>query len=130
MTAKGSPFDPAFVEKQRQALTKLRADLLSAVKGGETDEAAIRDDSAGGPREHEDDAQKLATLELEGSLVERELERLRRVDRALKKIEEGTYGRSDLSQEVIPRERLEAAPESVFTLKEEQAREAKLITSR
>jgi DnaK suppressor protein len=125
VTAKGHPFDAAFIEKQRESLMKLRAALLSAVKDGEANEAALKDESAGGPREHEDDAQKLATLELEGSLVLRDVERLKLVDRALQKIEEGTYGLSDLSGEIIPRERLEAVPESIYTLDEEQALEAK-----
>jgi DnaK suppressor protein len=125
VTAKGRPFDAAFIEKQRESLLKLRAALLSAVKDGEANEAALKDESAGGPREHEDDAQKLATLELEGSLVLRDVERLKLVDRALQKIAEGTYGSSDMSGEVIPRERLEAVPESIYTLDEERALEAK-----
>ena len=36
--------------------------------------------------------------------------RLAQVRRALRKLEEGTYGLSDISQEPIPRERLEAIP--------------------
>jgi DnaK suppressor protein len=123
MTAKAHPLDPAFVEKQRQALLKLRVVLLNATRDGEADEAAIKDESAGGPREFEDDAQKLATLELEGNLVVRDVARLERVDRALKKIEEGTYGASDQSGQLIPQGRLEAIPESIYTLAEEQARE-------
>jgi DnaK suppressor protein len=123
MTAKAHPLDPAFVEKQRQALLKLRAVLLNATRDGEADEAEIKEESAGGPREFEDDAQKLATLELEGNLVGRDMARLERVDRALRKIEEGTYGASDQSGQLIPRERLEAIPESIYTLAEEQARE-------
>jgi DnaK suppressor protein len=103
---------------------KLREALLSAVKDAEANEAALKDEGAGGPREYEDDAQKLATLEMEGSLVVRDVERLKWVDRALQKIEEGTYGLSDLSGELIPRERLEAAPESIYTLDEEKALEA------
>jgi DnaK suppressor protein len=117
------PLDPAFVEKQRQALTKLRATLLTAAKDDEADEAATREESRGGAREYEDDAQKLATLELDGNLVVRDIERLERVDRALKKIEEGTYGSSDVSGRLIPRERLEAIPESICTVDEEKARE-------
>jgi DnaK suppressor protein len=120
---KAHPLDPAFVEKQRQTLTKLRATLLTAAKDDEADEADIKDESTGGAREYEDDAQKLATLELDGNLVVRDIARLERVDRALKKIEEGTYGSSDLSGQLIPRERLEAIPESIYTLAEEQARE-------
>ncbi len=123
MTAKAHPLDPAFVEKQRQALLKLRVVLLNATRDGEADEAAIKEESAGGPREFEDDAQKLATLELDGNLIVRDVARLERVDRALKKIEEGTYGASDKSGKLIPRERLEAIPESIYTVDEEAARE-------
>ncbi len=123
MTAKAHPLDPAFVEKQRQALLRLRATLLNATRDSEADEAEIKEESAGGPREFEDDAQKLASLELDGNLVARDVARLERVDRALKKIEEGTYGASDQSGQLIARERLEAVPESIYTLAEEQARE-------
>jgi DnaK suppressor protein len=123
VTIKGNPLDAGFIEKQRQALIKLRQSLLSAVADEEADEAAIKDESAGGPREYEDDAQKLASLELDGNLVVRDVQRLERVDRALKKIDEGTYGLSDLSGQPIARERLQAIPESIYTLTEEQARE-------
>lgn len=123
MTAKAHPLDPAFVEKQRQALLKLRVVLLNATRDSEADESEIKEESAGGPREFEDDAQKLAALELDGNLVVRDVARLDRVDRALKKIEEGTYGASDESGELISRERLEAVPESIYTLAEEQALE-------
>lgn len=125
MTTKATQLDAAFIEKQRQSLTKLRAALLSAAKDDEADEAAIKNESAGGPREYEDDAQRLATLELDGNLVVRDLQRLERVDRALKKIEEGSYGSSDMSGQLIPRARLEAIPESIYTLAEETAREQK-----
>ncbi|HWM71279.1 MAG TPA: hypothetical protein VNO35_32230 [Steroidobacteraceae bacterium] len=123
MATKAHPLDPAFVEKQRQTLLKLRASLLTAVKDDEADEADIKDEGSDGAREFEDDAQKLATLELEGNLVVRDIARLERVDRALRKIEEGTYGASDQSGQLIARERLEAIPESIYTLAEEQARE-------
>jgi DnaK suppressor protein len=124
VTTKTSPLDAAFIEKQRQSLMKLRAALSSAVRDEEAEEAAINEENLG-PREFEDDAQKLAALELDGALRARDLERLGRVDRALKKIEEGTYGLSDMSGLPIPRERLEAVPESTYTLAEEQALEKK-----
>ena len=124
MTTKASRLDPAFIEKQRQALSKLRAGLSSAVRDEEAEEAGIKEENAG-PREYEDDAQKLATLELDGALRVRDLQRRGRIDRALKKIEEGTYGLSDMSGLPIPRERLEVVPESIYTLAEEQALEKK-----
>ena len=116
--------DAAFIEKQRQVLTKLRADLSSAVRDEKAEEAAVKEESPG-PREYEDDAQKFATLEVDGALRVRDLERLGQVDHALKKIEEGTYGLSDMSGLPIPRERLEVVPESVYTLAEEEALEKK-----
>jgi RNA polymerase-binding transcription factor DksA len=54
--------------------------------------------------EYEDDAQRLATLELDGNLVARTARRLTQVDRALAKIAEGTYGLSDASNHAIPME--------------------------
>jgi DnaK suppressor protein len=55
--------------------------------------------------------------------VIRSVDRLARVDRALEKIEEGSYGLSDVSGHAIPRERLEAVPEALYTLDEEEVRE-------
>ena len=124
MSTKASRLDPALIEKQREALLKLRAELSSAVRDEEAEEAAVKEENLG-PREYEDDAQKLATLELDGVLRIRDLERLGRIDRALKKIEEGTYGLSDMSGLPIPRERLEVVPESIYTLAEEEALEKK-----
>ena len=124
MNAKATRVDAAFIDKQRQALTRLRAELSSAVRDEEAEEAAINEEGVGS-REYEDDAQKLAALELDGALRVRDLTRLGRVDRALKKIEEGTYGLSDMSGRPIPRERLEVVPESIYTLAEEEALEKK-----
>ena len=118
--------DAAFVEKQRQRLSKVRTELLTAASDDEADEQNVRgESSASGSREYEDDAQRLDMLEREGNLVVRDVARLERVDRALKKIEDGTYGLSDQSGQPIPRERLEAVPESIYTFAEEKAREAK-----
>lgn len=120
-----TPGDAGFLEKQRQALLRLREALQAAAQSAETDEADVRAERAGTPAEYEDDGQELDELERDGNLVVRQAERLERVDRALKKIEEGTYGLSDESGEPIPRARLEAVPESLYTLSEERAREAK-----
>lgn len=80
-------------------------------------------DEDGGAVEFEDDAQRLDTLEREGNLVARDVERLQRVDRALEKIKEGTYGLSDISGTPIPGERLEAVPEAICTVDEEAGAE-------
>jgi DnaK suppressor protein len=112
--------DRPFIEKQRRLLLALRAALRAAADRDEGEEAESRSESAGTAHEYEDDAQRLAALELEGNLVVRDIARLERVNRALEKIDEGTYGLSDRSGRPIPRQRLEAVPESIFTLAEEQ----------
>ena len=111
--------DAAFLEKQRQTLLRLRANLVEGAQDAEAEEAAVNADEDGGAVELEDDAQRLDTLEREGNLVARDVERLQRVDRALEKIKEGTYGLSDISGTPIPGERLEAVPEAICTVDEE-----------
>jgi DnaK suppressor protein len=115
--------DTAFVEQQRRSLSKLRVALLALALNSEAEEISVNAESRGGPREPEDDAQKLSALELDGQLVAHDIERLARVERALAKIEAGTYGVSDLSGLPIPRDRLEAVPEAICTLAEENAAE-------
>ena len=60
------------------------------------------------------DTADLATGETEVAVslsrAEVDHQRLAQVKRALRKLEEGTYGLSDLTQEPIPLERLEAIP--------------------
>jgi DnaK suppressor protein len=126
MKSDKSRLDAAFVETQRQALLRLRATLVAATLAAESDEADVKTQRAAGAVESEDDAQGLDALERDGNLVVRDVERLERVDRALKKIEEGTYGLSDISGAPISRERLQALPEAVVTLNEERSREPRV----
>jgi DnaK suppressor protein len=112
MMSKRQDLDQAFLQRQREALTKLRRELLRSVQAEESDEDDVRAQSLGEAHESEDDAQKLAMLEVDGQLVSRHVQRLTLVERALQKIEDGTYGLSDANGEPIPRERLEAIPEA------------------
>lgn len=114
-----SRLDAAFLEKQRQSLLRLRASLIEGAHDAESDEADVNAEEDAGAVEFEDDAQRLDTLEREGNLVARDVDRLQQVDRALEKLKEGTYGLSDLSGKPIPAERLEAAPEAIYTVDEE-----------
>lgn len=123
MTSTAPRFDQAFTQKQRQRLIRLREELLRAHRAGETEEAGVNSQSQGEAHEYEEDAQKLAILEMEGTLVAHDVSRLTRVERALAKIEDGTYGLSDSSGKPIPRERLEAVPDAINTVEELQAGE-------
>lgn len=121
MMANVATFDKEFLQRQREYLVQLRTALMAAARDEEDEEADIKRESADSPREYEDDAQKLANLELAGNLVVRDVDRLTRVERALKKLEEGTYGLSDVSSKPISRERLQAVPEAICTFEEENA---------
>jgi len=46
------------------------------------------------------------------------------IERALQKIAEGTYGLSDESGVPIPKARLDAMPEAILTVEEQEKREA------
>jgi DnaK suppressor protein len=124
MNSKAERFDKAFIERQRQRLMKLRGELVDATQGEEAEEKAVNSQSSEQAEEYEDDAQRLATLELDGNLVARNVQRLAQIDRALEKISEGTYGLSDASNQPIPKERLEATPESIYTVAEQAKRES------
>ena len=123
MKTEVSKRDKEFIDRQRERLTKLLNQLSITAQADQTEETGIQNDYPGEAREAEDDAQRLTLLEIDGSLVGRDLDRLARIKRALEKIEDGTYGASDESGESIPRDRLEAMPEAIFTLEEEAAHE-------
>lgn len=124
MTVKKTRFDQAFLNKQRQRLTELRKQVLGVRHGQEGEVASANADVNGQAREFEDDAQKLTTLELQGNLAAADDERLSNIERALQKIADGTYGLSEGSGIAIPIERLEASPESLYTLDEQKLRDA------
>jgi DnaK suppressor protein len=124
VTLKKSRLEPAFLERQKRRLTELRKQILQVSRGQSNEEDAVNADSNAQAREFEDDAQKLATLELEGNLQAADDDRLSNIERALQKIEDGTYGLSDASGTPISVERLEASPESLYTLDEQKSRDA------
>jgi DnaK suppressor protein len=120
---KSPRLDATYVERQRRQLMELRDELRKATSAAEVAEDNINKESTLQAREYEDDAQKLDMLEKEGNLVGRAVERLARVERALKKIDEGTYGFSDVSGQRIPNDRLDVMPDAINTVTEQEASE-------
>jgi DnaK suppressor protein len=123
VTAKQSRLDPAFLERQKRLLSELRKRILQVRRGQSSEQDAVNADANAQAHEFEDDAQKLTTLELEGNLAAADDNRLSNIERALQKIEDGTYGLSDASGAPIAIERLEASPESIYTLDEQKSRD-------
>ena len=118
MSDKTSSSEKVFLNRQRERLLKLRVEVSSATEGEEVEETGVQEQALGEAHEFEDDAQRLALLDVEGTLVARNIQRLRMIERALEKIKDGTYGFSDASGKPIPRDRLEAVPEAIFTADE------------
>lgn len=123
MSEEHEHLDEEFIEAQRERLEALREELLN-VKGDIGDESHhLQEDDAGEPGDDADEASGLAQQEIDETLQDMEDDRLAEVERALEKIEEGTYGYSDESGDVIPRDRLEARPEALYTVEEEALHE-------
>ena len=123
MTSKTSALDSAFIEQQRRRLLALHAELLETARTTAAEETDLQDRSLDDAQEYEDDAQKLAILETDASLARRAMDRVRAVERALQKIEDGTYGVSDVSNERIPKSHLEVVPEAIQLPDEETSRD-------
>lgn len=125
MNATTSRTDPDFLSRQKRRLDQLRQQILQVRRGQESEQANANAQTAGQAHEYEDDAQKLDALELEGKLSAADDDRLSNIERALQKIEDGTYGLSEGSGTRISMERLEAVPEALYTLDEQKARDAR-----
>src|SRR5919106_5776574 len=114
--------DQQFVESQRERLVGLRDELGRIREGMADDERDLGEAEGDTQLDSGDLSQDMFTREMDASIGEQVGRRLGEVDRALQKIEEGTYGLSDDSGEPIPKGRLEALPEAVRTV-EEQGRD-------
>ena len=125
MTHLKTRLDPTYIDAKRNELMGLRSRLQGTRAAAAAEEADVNAEASGEAREYGDDGQKLTTLELEGTLEVRDTHRLVNVERALRKIEEGTYGLSDASGEPIPIERLDVVPEAIYTLAEQSALDEK-----
>ncbi len=119
MLKQSSRFSPDYLQQRRRELMELQNRLRHTAAGAESEETALRGDAASQSREYEEEAQRLEQLRADNAVVGGLIVRLARVQRALEKIDEGTYGLSDVSGEPIPEGRLQAMPEAVNTVAEQ-----------
>ena len=113
--------DQDFIDQQGQRLIDLKGELTSLRDGLDEDEVELE---GGGDDFSETDSgdmsQSIFDREMDASVGEGIERRLREVERALQKIEEGTYGVCDDTGEEIPTGRLEAVPEAIRTVEAQQ----------
>ncbi|MDQ5819483.1 MAG: TraR/DksA C4-type zinc finger protein [Actinomycetota bacterium] len=113
--------DQEFIAQQKQRLQDLKVEL-ERVRDGLEEDQRFRAEEEEDFTQHDagDMSQSLFTREVDATVEQQVERRLENVERALQKMEEGTYGLSDESGEPIPKGRLEAVPEAVRTVEEQE----------
>jgi len=114
------------VTKFKRRLEDMRAQLTLSLKG--TTDQVKTPDEATGYSQHQadqgtDDFDRTISLEV----TTREYNLLKQIDRALEKIDEGTYGFCDVTGDEIPIARLEAVPYATMTVKAQEQIEKGLL---
>ena len=108
-------------DQARARLTAERAEVESLLR--ETEEEARRDREAEDePGDIADPAQTLTAGDMADAVSARLRDRVAAIDRALQRLDDGTYGRSVRSGQPIPEERLDADPAAELTIEEAQTR--------
>ena len=121
--AEQSHLSPEFIAQQRKRLEALRRQVLGGELNVNARKRAFTEEHGDEAEEFEDSAQDLAQEEVRQAQHDVDEHRVADIERALQKIDEGSYGLSDESGDPIPKARLEASPEAVLTVQEEEARE-------
>ncbi len=113
--------DQEFVERQRERLEELRGELVRMRDGlGEDQQDLAESEEDFTEHDSGDLSQSMFTREMDATVGQQTERRLGDVDRALQKIDEGTYGVCDDTGERIPKGRLEAMPEAIRTVEAQQ----------
>ena len=113
--------DEQFVEQQRGRLEELKEELLRMRRGMEEDERDRSQEEQDTELDSGDESQQMFTREMDATIGEQMERRLEDVDRALEKVEEGSYGICDDTREEIAKGRLEAIPEAIRTVEAQQS---------
>lgn len=119
----GNELDKEFIEQQQRRLLDRKAELERMQREAQEVARERSQEYQDTQADSGDESQYLFEREVDATLSQQFGQELEDVNRALEKIEEGTYGLSDRSGEPIPRGRLEAMPEALYTIEEQQRRE-------
>ena len=119
MTTPQPALDPSFLASQRKRLVALRTDLSRSMDRDAEEARQVLSADQDHANEIEDRAQDLAIAENDRILSSQLGSQLTAIDRALAKLDEGTYGFSDVSGLPIPIARLQARPQALVTMLEE-----------
>ena len=107
------------IEHFKKRLEEIRAEMTKFVRDMTTDvktSSEVKGYSQHQADEGTDDFDRALNLQL----TDKEIQILHQIDRALEKIEDGTYGICDISGEPIPIKRLEAIPYATMTVQSQE----------
>jgi DnaK suppressor protein len=102
-------------------LEELKEELLRIRRGMEEDERDRSQEEQDAELDSGDESQQMFTREMDATIGEQMERRLEDVERALEKVEEGSYGVCDDTGEEILKGRLEAVPEAIRTVEAQQS---------
>lgn len=116
----------AEIAKFKKRLEELKEQMTEIIR--DVSEGVKSPDESRGYSQHQadegtDDFDRTISLEV----TNKEFGIIKQIDRALEKIEEGTYGVCDITQEEIPLPRLEAIPYATMTVKAQEKFEKGLL---
>lgn len=118
-----APFDQKFIDSQKEKLLELKTHILNNMAQQSKDDIIVDKDQI---VEDGDLAKTYLDQNVSFGLRQREIHRLREIEAALDRIERGTYGVCEESDEFIGKKRLEKMPWARYTVEaaEELEREA------
>jgi DnaK suppressor protein len=121
------PLKKSDLARYKKRLEEMKAQYAHLVRYL-SDEVKTPEESANAYSQHQaeaatDDSTRSISLQVS----DEELKVLRQIERALEKIEDGTYGKCDISGEEIPTARLEAIPYANMSVKSQEMWEKGLI---
>jgi DnaK suppressor protein len=117
-------FDKSFIDNQKKRLLELREELIKIADLSASEEETLQYEAGGEAHDDADSAERMAIQENDEAQYHLNLKRLTQVQRALLRIDQGTYGYSEKSGKPIPRARLTEIPETTLTLEEARQEES------
>ena len=120
------PLKKSDITKFKKQLEELRAQLSQTIKSVSDDVKSMEEPKGYSQHQADEGTDDFdQTISIEVSSKEQGI--MRQIERALEKIEEGTYGICDVSGDEIPLKRLEAVPYANMTVQAQEKFEKGLL---
>ncbi len=116
----------ADIAKFKKRLEDMKKQMTQLVRGA-AEEVKSSEESKGYSQHQADEGTDDFNRTISLEVTNKEFSILRQIDRALEKIEDGSYGKCDITGDDIPMPRLEAIPYATMTVKAQEKFEKGLL---